>query len=147
MSFLITSVLNCASDRLAISSSLSCIFSGALKCYFIWAIFFLSWCTCQVKGQSLRCSPGRGNSHHCLVTLYVGEGPRGNSAACSALSPLSVTSPTTHKQIWHFWCWFPGAWFCVHSRTLWVSPMNSPVSLGVSPATSTTATGFYCQRF
>ena len=26
-----------------------------------------------------------------------------------------------------------GGWVCVHSRTLWVSPMYSPVSLGVSP--------------
>ena len=40
VSILIASVLNCASDRLAISSSLSCIFSGALTCSFIWAIFF-----------------------------------------------------------------------------------------------------------
>ena len=44
MSFLITSVLNFASDRLAIFLSLSCIFSGALICSFIWAFFFfLSW--------------------------------------------------------------------------------------------------------
>ena len=40
VTILITSVLNCASDRLAISSLLSCIFSGALKCSVIWAIFF-----------------------------------------------------------------------------------------------------------
>ena len=40
VSILITSVLNCASDRLAISSLLSCIFSGALKCSVIWAFFF-----------------------------------------------------------------------------------------------------------
>ena len=39
-SILITSVLNCASKRLAFSSSLSCIFSGALKCSIIWALFF-----------------------------------------------------------------------------------------------------------
>ena len=26
------------------------------------------------KGQSLRCSPGRGNPHHCIVMLYVREG-------------------------------------------------------------------------
>ena len=31
---------------------------------------------------------------------------------------------------------------CVHSITLWVSPVNSPVKLGVSP-TTTTLTGFY----
>ena len=41
VSFLITSVLNCASDRLAMSSLLSHIFSGALIYSFIWAIFFV----------------------------------------------------------------------------------------------------------
>ena len=55
------------------------------------------------------------------------RGPRGNSATCLA----------THKQIGPFWCWFPGRWFCVHSRALWVSPLNSPVRMGVSPTAST----------
>ena len=49
------------------------------------------------------------------------------------------------KQIGPFWCWFLGGWFCVCSRTLWVSPINSTVRLGVSPATST-PTGFFSQR-
>ena len=40
--------------------------------------------------------------------LYVGEGPRGNCAACSTLCRLSVTSPTTHKRTGPLWCWFPG---------------------------------------
>ena len=48
-----------------------------------------------------------------------------------------VSYLTTHNDIGPFWCWFPGGWGCVHSRTLWVSPRNSPVRLGVSPATST----------
>ena len=38
VSILFTSVLNLASDRLAIYSSPSCLFSGALNCSFIWAI-------------------------------------------------------------------------------------------------------------
>ena len=42
--------------------------------------------------------------------------------------------------------WFPGRWVCIRSRTLWFSPMNSPVRLGFSPA-ATTPTGFYGQRF
>ena len=42
-----TNVLNCASDRLAISSSLSCIFSGALIC-FSFGPFFLSSRRCPV---------------------------------------------------------------------------------------------------
>ena len=40
----------------------------------------------------------------------------------------------------------PRGWFCVHSRTLCISPTNSPVRLGVSPPAST-PTGFYSQRF
>ena len=39
-----------------------------------------------------------------------GRGQRGNNATCSALSWLSVTSPTTHKQIGTFWCWFTDKW-------------------------------------
>ena len=31
----------------------------------------------------------------------------------------------------------PGGWVCGHFRTPWVSTMNSPVRLGVSPATAT----------
>ena len=75
-----------------------------------------------------------------------GRGLRGNNASCSALGCLPVSSPTTHKQIGPFWCWFPGGWVCVHSRTLWVSPMNSPVRLVVYPTTST-PTGFFSRRF
>ena len=70
------------------------------------------------------------------------RGLRGNNAPCSAVCQLSVTSATTHQQIGPFWCWFPGGWFFVCSRTLWVSPTNSPVRLGVSP-TAATPTGFF----
>ena len=42
---------------------------------------------------------------------------------------------------------FPGGWVCVHYRTLWVSPTNSPVSLGVTPAAISTPTGVVSQRF
>ena len=73
-------------------------------------------------------------------------GLRRNNTAGAAIFWLSVTSPATHKQIGPFWGWFQGGWVCVHSRTPWVSPMISPVRLGVSPA-ATTPTYFYCQRF
>ena len=75
-----------------------------------------------------------------------GRGSRGNNATCSAPIPLSIISPTTHKQIGPFWCWFPGEWFCIHSRTLWVSPVNFSVRLGVS-STATIPKDFYSQRF
>ena len=126
---------------------LSCIFSGALICSFIWANFFLSWRTCYVKGQSLRCSPGRGNTGHCAMMLYVGEGPRGSNGACSTLCRVSVTPSTTHNQIGPLWCWFPCGWACARSRPLWVSPTTSPVRLGVSPAAVPTPLGIFNQRF
>ena len=64
-------------------------------------------------------------------------GPRGNSAAHSALCWFSVTFSATHNQIGPFWCWFLVVWPCVCSRTPWVSPTHSPVRLGVSPAATT----------
>ena len=72
-----------------------------------------------------------------------GRGPRGNSAT---LCRFSVTSPTTHKQIGPFWHRFLGGWVYIHSRTLWVSPMNSPVSLGVSLANASTPMVVFSQR-
>ena len=76
-----------------------------------------------------------------------GRGPRRNNATCSVFSWLSVTSPTTHKQIGPFWCWFPCGQVCVPFVTLWVSPTDSPVRLGVSPADASTPTGVFNQRF
>ena len=73
-----------------------------------------------------------------------GRGPIGNNVTCSALHQLSVTFPASHKQIGPLWCWLLGVWVYVRSRTQWVSPMNSPVRLRVSPAIPT---GLYSQRF
>ena len=80
------------------------------------------------------CIRDRGNAGRCTVTLYVGEGPRGSSGACSTLHQIAVTPSATHNQIGPLWCWFPSRRACAHSRLLWVSPTTSPVRLGVSPA-------------
>ena len=40
-----------------------------------------------------------------------------------------------------------GGWACARSRPLWVSPTNSPVRLGVSPAAASTPMGVFIQRF
>ena len=40
----------------------------------------------------------------------------------------------------------PSGWACARSRPMWVSPRNSPVRLGVSPAAST-PTGVFSPRF
>ena len=120
-SILITSVLNCASARLAISLLLSCIFSGALIYSFIWAIFFVSAPLLCSKGWSLRYSPRQGTPGGCIVILGGGECPRGNNTSCSAVCQLSITSSATDKQIGLFWCRFLSRWVCVHSGPLWVS--------------------------
>ena len=110
-------------------------------------LFFLSWSTCYLKGQSLRCSLGWGNADLCAVMLYVGEGPRGSNGARSTLHRVSATPSATHNQIGPLWGWFPSRWACAHSRPLWVSPMTSPVRLGVSPAAAPTPLGVFNQRF
>ena len=116
----------------------------------LWSILsfgpYLSPCACYViRGGALGIHQGR-VTHAAVCYCMWGRGPRGNNAACLALTLVSVTSLTSHKKIGSFWCWFPGGWVCVHSRTLWVSPMNSPVRLGVSPAVST-PTGVFSQTF
>ena len=95
--------------------------------------FLLSVClgVCYFKGQSLRCSPGRGNAGHCAVTLYVGEGPIGSNGPPSTLHRISIFHSATHNQ----------------NRPLWVSPTTSPVRLGVSPAAAPTPMGAFNQRF
>ena len=77
----------------------------------------------------------------------MGEGRRGSSGACSTLCQISVTPSATHNQIGPLWCWFPSRWACARSRLPWVSPTNSPVRLGVSPAAAPTPTGVFNQRF
>ena len=76
-----------------------------------------------------------------------GRGPRGSNGTCSALCQFSVTPSATHIQIGPFWCYFPSGWVCVCSRTLLVSPTNSPVSLGVSPSAASTPTDVFNQSF
>ena len=79
--------------------------------------------------------------------LYVGEGLRGSNGANSTLRQISVTPSATHNQSGPLSCWFPSGWACAHSRPLWVSPTNSPVRLGVSPAAASTPKGVFNQRF
>ena len=67
--------------------------------------------------------------------------------ALALLCQFSVTPSATHNQIGPFWCCFLGGWVCVCSRPLCVSPANSPVRLGVSPAAASTPTGVFNQWF
>ena len=100
VSILITSVLNSASDRLAISSLLNS-FSGVLMFFHLGCVS-LSQCACYVvRGRAL--GIGQGEETH-FSALNVGEGLRRNNATCSAVIPLSVTSPATHKGVAPFWC-------------------------------------------
>ena len=79
--------------------------------------------------------------------LYVGEGPRGSNGARSTLHRISVFHSATHNQTGPLWCWFRSKWACACPMPLWVSPMTSPVRLGVSPAAAPTPTGIFNQRF
>ena len=78
-----TSVLNFASDRLAISLPLSCIFSGALISSFIWVFFlFFFFLPRQnshvVRGGALGIHQVRATQVAVLWCCMWGRGPRGN---------------------------------------------------------------------
>ena len=60
---------------------------------------------------------------------------------------ISLTPSAIHNQIGSLWCQFLSGWACARSRPLWVSPMNPPVRLGVSPAATATPTSVFSQRF
>ena len=130
-------------------SSISGIFFWSFDLFFhLGHIFFflISSCLLVVRGRALGICQGEAAHVAKLWCCMWRRGPKGNNATCWAFDQLSVTSSTSHKQIGLSWCWFPGGWVCVHPRTLWVSPTNSPVRLGVPP-TTTTSTDFCSQRF
>ena len=81
----------------------------------------------------------------CVVVLSVGEGFKREQYCLFGSQPVFSHFLGYPQVNWPFWCWVPGGWVCVHARTLGVSPVNSPVRLGVSP-TATIPTGFYTQR-
>ena len=108
--------------------------------------FFWSWCFCYLKGRSLRGSLGRDIAGRCAVMLYMGEGARGSNRAHFTLLRISIFHSNTHNQTGPLWCWFPSGWACARPRPLWVSPMTSPVRLGVSPTAAPTPTGAFNQR-
>ena len=87
-----------------------------------------------------------GKSTSLLCNLVCGEGSEREQ--CRLLHSLTVFSHfSCYPQAnWALLVLIPGWVVCVRSRTLWVSPTNSPVRLGVPPAAST-PTGVFNQRF
>ena len=73
--------------------------------------FFVSAHPLHLRGGALGIYQGRTTHIAVLWCCMSGRGQRVNNATCLDLSWLSVTSPTTHKQIGPFWCWFLGGWF------------------------------------
>ena len=61
--------------------------------------------------------------------------------------PVFSHFPRYPQANWALLVLIPSGWACVHSRILWVSPMNCPVRLGVSPTAASTPTGVCSQRF
>ena len=97
-------------------------------------------------GGALGVPRGRVKLVAALWCCAWGRGLEG-AMALAPLCGISVTPSATHHQTGPLWCWFPSGWACAHSRPLWVSPTNSPVRLGVSPAAVSTPTGVFNQRF
>ena len=146
MSILIISVLNSVPDRLAISSSLNCISFWNFDLFFHLSHISLSQCSSYiVRGRALGICRGRANQL-LYYSPVCGGGVQEETMPIAQLSASFQHFPSiTQKQIGPLWWWFPGAWVCVHSRTLWTSPTNSPVSLGFLPMSH--PKGFYIQWF
>ena len=89
----------------------------------------------------------QGNPRGCNVTLYVGEELERDQ--CCLLHSLPVFShfPCYPQAKWTPLVLIPKWGACACSRPLWVSPTNSPVRLGVSPAAASTPTAVFSQRF
>ena len=76
------------------------------------------------------------------MLLHCGGGVREGTMVLALLSAGFQSLPHYPQANWALVVQIPSGWACVHSRPLWVSPMNSPVRLGVSPEAST-LTGFF----
>ena len=75
-----------------------------------------------------------------------GRGQRGSNGTCSTLCWFSLPLLPTIKLGPSGAASRVGG-FCVSSKPLWVSPMNSPVRVGVSPAAASTPTVAFTQWF
>ena len=80
------------------------------------------------------------------VAICGGGAREGTMLLARLLLHFPLLPPLLTNGLFTFRCWFPDGWVCVHSRTLWVSPVDSFVRLGVS-STFTIPTEFYSQRF
>ena len=106
----------------------------------------MSQCACYVvRGGALGVHQDRTTCpRHWGVMLHVREGSEKeqwhllHSAGFQSL-PLIPTSKVGPSGA--------DSWACVCSRTLWVSPANSPVRLGVSPTAASTPTGVFNRWF
>ena len=147
VSILITSVWKSSSDRLAIFSlfivffwSFDMFFHLGLFIFLFFILFlFIYFChstsLMYSKGLSFRNSPGQGNQCCCFIALYVGEGSLREQCHLVSSPPAFTHFLHYPQENWPLLVLIPGWGGCVHSTTLWISPKNSPVGLGVSPAT------------
>ena len=87
-----------------------------------------------------------GVTHPHIHLLCVGEGSYREWCHLLGSWPAFSYFPHSLQAYWALPVLIPGGWVCVCCRTLLVSPTNSPVRLGISPA-SIASTDFYRQRF
>ena len=76
-----------------------------------------------------------------------GEGSEREQCCLFCSLPVFSHFPCYPQSNWAILALVPGWWACECSRTLLVSPTNSSVRLGVSPAAASTPTGVLNKRF
>ena len=80
------------------------------------------------------------------VTLCGGGVQEGTMLLAQLSADFQLFPPLPTIKLGPFGADSPGGWACICSRTLWASPRNSPMRLGVSPPAAATPTGFFGQR-
>ena len=79
---------------------------------------------------------GWGSPRHCIVALYVREGPKRERCCSLGSQPAFSHFPCFPQANWALLVLIPGWVGFVYLLGPCRSPMNSPVRLGVSPAAS-----------
>ena len=113
-------------------------FSGRSGCFFVFE-FVVALLLVVRRGTV--CLPMPPSSDSCFVFLCIFL----NVFIDYAITVVPFPPPLPTSKLGPSGADSPGGWVCVCSRPLWVSPMNSPVRLGVSLAAAT-PTGVFNQR-
>ena len=100
--------------------------------FFCLNMLYVTGICYYVRGKALGIRQGGTTSHCCIVALYVEDGSVREQCLLLGSRPAFSHFSRYQQANWALLVLIPGGWGFVYTRTLWISPMNSPVRLEVS---------------